>query len=78
MISSGLLLYSPGSASVTRAHACVKCVRMTGLSGIFYTLHIRNYIPSNTSELCQYEHTRQLGDVMNVINAMMLISLLSL
>ena len=71
IISSGLSLYSPGRASVT-------CVCMTGLNGIFNTLHIRIYIPLNKSESCQYERRRQLGDVMTVINAMMLISILSL
>ena len=77
MISSGLLLYSPGKASVTCTRACVKRVRMTGLSGILNTLHIRHYIPSNTSKLCQYEHTCQLGDVMNVINQIYLYYLLN-
>ena len=71
MISSDLLLYSPGRASVM-------CVRTNVSNNILNTLHIRICVPSNKSEFCHYEHTRQLGVVMTVINAMMLISSLSL
>ena len=53
---------------VSRACAFVTCLHITGLNGILDTVHIRIYIPSNKSEFCQYEHKRQLGVVMNVIN----------
>ena len=51
---------------------------MTELNDILNTLHIRVYILSNKSKLHQYEYTHQLGDVMTVTDAMMIISLLSL
>ena len=73
MISSGLLLYSPGREPVSRARTRVTCMRMTGLNGILNTLHIRIYLGSNKSEFCWYEHTRQLSDVMTVIIIMMLL-----
>ena len=55
-----------------RDYAGVKCACMTGLNGTLNILHILYLYPHEYVRILQYKHARLLGDVMTMINAMIL------